>query len=320
VFKFIERVIVRVPHRISGFFEIVDSNNGKVITDPLKIGSRGAGFNVNAFGKTIITYKKNEGNDKSECLIFINNQEMNQKAETTYYIFNSVKSYIKNNVKVKIEHFFDLPVGCGYGASGSGALGTIFGLNTLFNLNLTSFECGKIAHVSEVVNKTGLGTVCGQLGGGLCILKEPGYPCRTERLNVPNNIIIICASLGKIQTKAILSDPELSTNIKEAGKIALNNINLNPNYKNFVKYSIDFVKKSNILKKLNLYEIKELMDELNSLKIIGASMNQLGESVYIFCKKNKINIVNDVLNKYSENFKRFILRIYNNKSILIEKS
>jgi pantoate kinase len=320
VFKFIERVIVRVPHRISGFFEIVDSIDGKRILDPMKIGSRGAGFNVNAFGKTLISYEKIEKDEKSKCSIFINEQKMNEKAETSYYIFNSVKEYIKCNVRLKIEHFFDLPVGCGYGASGSGALGTIFGLNTLFNLNLSSFECGKIAHIAEVINKTGLGTVCGQLGGGLCILKEPGYPCKTEQINVPKNVIIMCVSLGKIQTKAILSDPLLSTNIKKAGKIALKKINSNPNYKNFIKCSIDFVKKSNILEVLNLNEIKELMDELNSLKIIGASMNQLGQSVYIFCKEDKINLVNEILSKFNSKFKNYLLRIYNNKSICIEKS
>jgi pantoate kinase len=297
----------------------VDVIDGKKIQDPVKIGSRGAGFNVGAFGKTVISYKRLERYEKSQCSIFINEEELNENAETSYYIYNFVKQYINYNVKVKIEHFFDLPVGCGYGASGSGALGTIFGLNILFNLNLSSFECGKIAHVAEVINKTGLGTVCGLLGGGLSILKEAGYPCKTELLNVPKNIIIICASLGKIQTKDILSDPKLITKIKEAGRIALQNINSNPNYKNFVKCSIDFVKKSNILELLKLNEIKEIMNELNTLNIIGASMNQLGQSVFIFCKEEKLKLINEVLDKFNFKFKRSVLRIYTNKPILIEK-
>ena len=53
--KRIKKVIVEVPHRISGFFEIVDKINGVKIDDPEKIGSRGAGFCLSAKGKTEIS-------------------------------------------------------------------------------------------------------------------------------------------------------------------------------------------------------------------------------------------------------------------------
>ena len=47
-----KKIIVEVPHRISGFFEIVDEINGVMIEDPQKIGSRGSGFCLSAVGKT----------------------------------------------------------------------------------------------------------------------------------------------------------------------------------------------------------------------------------------------------------------------------
>ncbi len=222
---------------------------------------------------------------------------------------------IKDPVKVKIEHFFDLPVGCGYGASGSGALGTIFGLNKLFNLNLDDLENGKIAHIAEVVKKTGLGTVCGQLGRGLCLLKEPGYPCTYERLKSPNDLLVICGSFGAIQTKSILSDASLSSKIKRAGKIALNKLMLEPNYRNFIKVSFGFVEESEILNILHLDRIRELLNDLHKLDIIGASMNQLGRSVYIFCKKGKENEVLEVLNTYKPEILVFKLTINNKNTI-----
>jgi pantoate kinase len=320
VLKFTNRVAFSIPHRISGFFEIVDQINGKILENPVKIGSRGAGFNVNAFGKTVISYEILENDEDSQCLIYINGEELNENAETSFFIFKYVERYIKFRVKVKIEHSFELPVGCGYGASGSGALGTIFGLNKLFNLNLTFVKCGEIAHIAEVINKTGLGTVCGQIGGGLCILKEAGYPCKTKQLYVPQNIIVISASFGKIATKSILSDPVLNARIKEAGRDALDHILLNPNYKNFVECSMNFVKQSKIIELLKLDDLKALMHDLNKLEIIGASMNQLGRSIYVFCEEEKKKLVNEVLESFNTKVQKYILKIYTGDSITFEKT
>ncbi|MBA7478918.1 hypothetical protein ES708_02143 [subsurface metagenome] len=309
------KITVEVPHRISGFFEIVDKKNGNIINNPEQIGSRGAGFNVSGKGRTDLSFENLEKGKESYCTIYINEEKFDKKAETTCFIFDYVKKLIKVPVKVKIEHFFDLPVGCGYGASGSGALGTIFGLNKLFNLHLDDLENGKIAHIAEVVKKTGLGTVCGQLGRGLCILKEPGYPCTYERLKSPNDLLVICGSFGTILTKSILSDASLSSKIKRAGKIALNKLMLEPNYRNFIKVSFQFVEESEILNILHLDRIRELLNDLHKLDIIGASMNQLGRSIYIFCKKGKENEVLEVLNTYKPEILIFKLTINNRNTI-----
>ena len=313
------KIIVEVPHRISGFFEIVDKRNGISIVNPEKIGSRGAGFNVSGVGKTVISYKKLEKEEESQCSIYINEEKLDKKAETTYFIFDYIRKQIDYPVNVKIEHFFDLPVGCGYGASGSGALGTIFGLNKLLNLNLTNLESGRIAHIAEVVNKTGLGTVCGQLGRGLCVLKEPGYPCNHERLKSPNDLLVICGSFGTIKTKSILSDENLSSKIKQAGKFALKNLLLDFNYRNFIKVSNQFVEDTQIIEILNLDKTKDLLYDLYKLDIIGASMNQLGRSVYVFCKKGKEKEVFEVYNTYKPEIKTFELKINNNKTITFKE-
>ena len=309
------KIIVEVPHRISGFFEIVDKENGIPIKNPEKIGSRGAGFNVSGVGETVISCKKLEKDEEGQCSIYINEEKLDRKAETTYYIFNHIRKLIDYPINIKIEHFFDLPVGCGYGASGSGALGTIFGLNKLLNLNLTNLESGRIAHIAEVVNKTGLGTVCGQLGRGLSVLKEPGYPCNHERLKSPNDLLVICGSFGKIQTKSILSDENLSSNIKQAGKLALRALFSELNYRNFVKVSFQFVEDTQIMNVLNLKKVSDLLNDLWKLDIIGASMNQLGRSVYVFCKKGKEKDVFDIYNTYKPEIKIFTLTINDQRTI-----
>jgi len=310
-----DKIIVEVPHRISGFFEIVDKENGIPITNPEKIGSRGAGFNVSGVGETVISCKKLEKEEVNQCTIYINEEKLDRKAETTYFIYDYIKKLIDYPINVKIEHFFDLPVGCGYGASGSGALGTIFGLNKLLNLNLTNLESGRIAHIAEVVNKTGLGTVCGQLGRGLCVLKEPGYPCNHKRLKIPNDLLVICGSFGTIQTKSILSDTNLSSSINQAGKRALRGLLSELNYRNFVKVSFQFVKDTQIMNVLNLEKVSDLLNDLLKLDIIGASMNQLGRSVYAFCEKGKEKEVFETYNTYMPEIETFTLTINKEQTI-----
>jgi len=309
------KIIVEVPHRISGFFEIVDKKNGISIDNPERIGSRGAGFNVSGVGETVISYKNLDKEEESRCTIYINEEKFDKKAETTYFIFDYVKKLIDYPINIEIKHFFDLPVGCGYGASGSGALGTIFGLNKLLNLNLTNLESGRIAHIAEVVNKTGLGTICGQLGRGMCVLKEPGYPCNYERLKSPNDLLVICGSFGTIQTKSILSDEILSSKIKVAGKLALNRLLSEPNYRNFIKVSYQFVENTNIMEILNLDKTKDLINDLHKMEIIGASMNQLGRSVYTFCRKEKEKEAYEIFNTFKPEIKTFTLTINDQKTI-----
>ncbi|MHA1804294.1 MAG: pantoate kinase [Promethearchaeota archaeon] len=306
-----KEIIVEVPHRISGFFEIVDVHeNGTKITDPIKLGSRGAGFNLNAVGRTRIEVEELSREEETTCEIYINNNLINENAETTFFIFNHLKERMLFPVNIKIFHEFDLPVGCGYGASGSGALGSVHGLNELLKLNLTHFECGQIAHVAEVVNKTGLGTVCGMIARGLSILKEPGYPCVFETIKVPNNINVICGTFGKIATKSILSDPQLSKRIKKAGQLALKKLLQSPTIKTFIECSIEFVKNTHILEHLNLSETKALMEELNELDIMGASMNQLGRSVYAICHEDDKNSVINTFKSYLNPDEIHVLKIY----------
>ena len=70
--KKVKKVLVEVPHRISGFFEIVDEINGVKLTEPERIGSRGAGFCLSAVGKTEINIEKNKKTDEILIEIYIN--------------------------------------------------------------------------------------------------------------------------------------------------------------------------------------------------------------------------------------------------------
>jgi hypothetical protein len=66
---------------------------------------------------------------------------------------------------------------------------------------------------------------------------------------------------------------------------------------------------------LNLEKVSDLINDLWKLDIIGASMNQLGRSVYAFCKKGKEKEVFEIYNTYKPDIKTFKLTINNEQAL-----
>lgn len=297
-----DSITVLVPHRISGFFQIIESGGGIPVDDVSKVGSRGGGPSLTAYGRTTIEITDIlEPEESSECKIFINNKLSTSSAKTTFYVFSNIISLSNQPVKVNISHNFDLPIGSGYGASGCGAIGAAFGLNYLLNLGLTYNNAGRIAHVGEVMNKTGLGTVGGQLTGGLSITTRAGYPFELDRIIVPPNIKIICGSFGPIPTESIITHPDYKERIKSAGAWAMEEFLKKPTFQKFIEVSRKFVDKVGLLEGQGMELTKDLINSLNKLegKVYGASMNQLGRSVYCFCDESEEKNVLEIFNNFS---------------------
>jgi pantoate kinase len=291
------KVIVDVPHRISGFFEPVDVEMGRAVQDLARAGSRGGGPALTAFGHTSVELLPTSPSE-SRCRIFINEKEVNQEARTTAFVFQQFLDYLKSPVEVEIRHVFDLPIGCGYGASGAGAIGTAVGLTCVLGLPITLNQAGKIAHIAEVMNKTGLGTVGGQLFAGFNITTQAGFPFILDKLIVPPGTKIVCGTFGPVYTKTILGSWEWKEKIRRVGAKAFDALFTRPNIQNFMDVSRKFVMDVGMLEALHLDNVRDLMKDLNSLKIVGASMNQLGQSVYAICNDKQVPTVKKAFEKH----------------------
>ena len=297
------QITVLVPHRISGFFQIVESGGGRPVDDLSRIGSMGGGPSLSNHGKTIIKINKFlKPMEPSRCTITINGIESTKTAKTTFYVFSHYTSLIKHPVDIEIHHEYELPLGAGYGSSGCGAIGTSFGLNFLLNIGLSYNHAGRIAHIAEVMNKTGLGTVGGQLTGGISITTKAGFPFELDRIFCPPDIKIVCGSFGSIPTQSIISDPLHKSRIKEAGARAMNSLLKKPIFTEFIKISQQFVDEIRILEPADMEKVRELITDLNKLGVFGGSMNQLGKSVYCFCKVSEVKKVNEVFHSFSPSF------------------
>jgi pantoate kinase len=187
-----------------------------------------------------------------------------------------VERLAKGPVLVKTE--LEMPFGAGFGASGAGALGCAYALNSLFDLGLTANQAAAIAHEAEVMNRTGLGDVIAQNAGGLVVRLHPGAPGtgRIDRIPVPP-LPISYVVRGPISTKQVLSDEKLMAAVNAAGEAALKELLKRPTFANFLQLSRRFTMHSGLASDWALQAI-EAVEAAGGM----AGMIMLGDAVFAF--------------------------------------
>jgi pantoate kinase len=245
-----------VPSHITGFFA------AKRDDDPMKAGSIGCGMTLDLGATTTV-----EKADKTE--IFLNGHL--SEAPVSRYV---VERLARSPVRVKTQ--LDMPLGSGFGASGGGALGCAYALNSIFDLGLLANQAAAVAHAAEVVNKTGLGDVIAQNKGGLVVRLEPGAPGigMVDRIPVPP-LRIDYVVRGPISTREVLSDPAKMKEINKAGESAVKELLQRPTLEQFMRLSSRFTKQIDL-------GSPWVMDAIEAVESAGgmASMIMLGNAVF----------------------------------------
>jgi pantoate kinase len=252
------------PSHISGFFTIHDDKN------PSNKGSRGGGIVLDAGCITEVSIgTESPGRTRIE---------LNGRAEealTTRYVVERLAG--PSSVTVSTD--FDVPVGCGFGASAAGALSTALALNELLALDMTLNEVAQIAHCAEVANSTGLGDVIAETYGGVVIRKKPGAPGIGLIDRIPHrNERISYVALGEKLTKSVLAEggAELKRRINEAGKEALKALLQKPTLATFMHVSREFSLRIELIS-------DTCKDAIEAVAAEGkvASVAMLGEAVFV---------------------------------------
>jgi len=187
-----------------------------------------------------------------------------------------VERLARGPVRVKTQ--LQMPFGAGFGASGAGALGCAYALNSFFDLGLTANQAAAIAHEAEVMNRTGLGDVIAQNSGGLVVRLQPGAPGtgRIDRIPVPP-LPISYVVRGPISTKQVLSDEKVMTAVNAAGEAALKELLKRPTFTNFLQLSRRFTVQSGLASDWALQAI-EAVEAAGGM----AGMIMLGDAVFAF--------------------------------------
>lgn len=201
--------------------------------NPLKTGSVGVGFTVD---------KKVSVQVKSA----VKNRVIFNGKEISFPTVLTVLEKFKKTAEVSITS--SLPLGFGFGISGASALATSFATNKLFALNKSPLELAGIAHLAEIENKTGLGSVGTQLTGGFLVKNKPGIPVDATSLPFVGKKLYVVI-IDRLETPTILRSQYLLREINKFADLALEKIRKMENItlEEVIDISYIYAKKSRLI-------------------------------------------------------------------------
>ncbi|MEM3526336.1 MAG: hypothetical protein QXV37_02890 [Candidatus Jordarchaeaceae archaeon] len=291
------------PGHITTFFRICDKP-----IDPLLKGSKGAGFSIQ---HGVITTVRVTPSDHTSIEIFIDGEkgEAIVTQTTARLALDLALQKYEQEYNVKIMQEMQIPVGAGYGASGAAALSTALALNQALNLGLTKNNSAQLAHIAEVTHKTGLGDVIAQNRGGIEIRTKPGAPGYGQIDIIPStcNFVVVCGSVGKLETKEVLSNPEKRKRINEAGDKLVDELLKEASIDKLVLLSKKFTMQTGLASQTVINTISSLEDA----GFTYCSMVMLGQSVFCLVSEKESNDACSVFRECMPDGTIFVTKIDN---------
>jgi pantoate kinase len=256
------------PCQITGFFRIHDTPS-----DPLKIGSTGAGVNLQQGVTTSIRLRPAS---RTKLAISFNGRPLTHPVVSKAVVQEHLER-ASEKFRVNVSHEGILPMGCGYGTSGAGALSLSLALNRALGSHLSSVEAAQIAHKAEVKYKTGLGTVTSAFYGGLVIRTRPGAPGIAEIKKVipSSSLRVVSGAFGPISTAGVLTNTRLRRRINQCGSGLVSLQSKSPEAKTFINLSRRFADCLGIFSP----RIGEAIAQMQQRQITS-SMMMIGESLF----------------------------------------
>lgn len=280
-----KRVKSFCPAHVTLLFTICDAD-----PNPLKKGSRGIGFSIKTGTNTEVKFEEGSVN---EVEILIN--ERADPAPVSRYVVDTFLRKTEHHGKVLVHHGNVHEEKSGFGLSGAGALSAALALNEILECGLTRIECGQIAHEAEVINRTGLGDVIGQFYGGFEMRVKEGAPGigQIKKIELPVDTRIVCTSVGTLETRQILTNPQSRQKIITSGKEILEKLEQKSpmTLKQVFQNAKEFAGQTGLLPQ----ELDRVLRKLEQNGFENASMIMLGKSICCFTDRDSIARVEEII-------------------------
>ncbi|MFQ5762979.1 MAG: pantoate kinase [Candidatus Bathyarchaeia archaeon] len=254
------------PSHITGIFQICEHS------DPLRIGSRGAGVCLTRGVSTRVIAKRAV---KWKPQVKIDGRRI--PAGVSHEVVKLYADQAPHPCELLVEHKMEMPVGCGFGLSGASALSLSLALNEALSIGLSMMECAQMAHVAEINRKTGLGTVLAETFGGFEVRTKPGAPGIGSVMKVPAKpgCKVFSAHVGPLSTKRILRRPGISR-LAYSSKFLIDGLAAKPSVEEIMRCSRIFSDS------VNLYtqRLRRLKTALEARGVDSVTMNMFGEALF----------------------------------------
>ena len=178
-----------------------------------------------------------------------------------------------------LEQSMGVPVGYGFGASAAAAISAVYAAAAATGLRLAKRELAYYAHVADIVEKTGLGTVSVTYDGtGAGLITRAGAPGTSEFLNVeyPIETRIVSASLAPYKKSDAISRPDTVRRINELGDRARRRVAASPNLETLASEGERFSEGLGLMTP----EVRELVKLAKASGASYASQNMIGYAVH----------------------------------------
>src|SRR5256712_3175783 len=220
------------PCQITGFFRIHDG-----FKDANQIGSTGTGICVEQ-GVTTRVRLNSSSHPKDSILL---NGKPLARPVVSRIVLRKFRETV-GTFSAEVAHSSDLPVGCGYGTSGAGALSLAFATNEILGQPLKRVEAAQIAHVAEVEARTGLGTVASEFTGGVVVRLKAGAPGVgvTKRFMFGRGLRVVSGSFGPMRKTRVLGNASLSDRVNSCAENLVSRFLKQPTSERFAELSKRF--------------------------------------------------------------------------------
>ena len=232
------------------------------------------------------------------------NGHITNSAIVSEQVTHSFLSLAGGTHKVLAEHDFEVPIECGFGSSGAGALSLALALNEAFNVNLSRLKAAQIAHVAEIENKTGLGTVIAETFGGLEIRVKSGAPSvgKIKSIPISNGYVVACLNFGPTSTREILTDEAFRQRINRFGGTLVDELAKHPTLDSFMGFSRKFAEHLGVISK----KLRAVLQEADRAGLT-CSVAMLGETVFSIVKRDQVKEVHEIFSKHAPSERSVIM-------------
>lgn len=187
-----------------------------------------------------------------------------------------------------------VPVGCGFGASAAAAISGVYAAAEAIGLGLAKHELAYYAHVADIVEQTGLGTVSVTYDGtGAGVITHAGAPGISKFINVayPGETRIVTASLAPFRKSDAISRPDTVRRINELGDEALRRVKASPTLEALASEGERFSE----LLGLMTPEMRDLAKIAKASGASNASQNMIGYAVHALTTEARAEAVASAL-------------------------
>jgi len=263
------------PAAITNFFSVRYDPHAD--GDFSKAGATGGGYVLPRGVVTEAIVNGDGGKGKVEVIV---DGDLNYRATTTR---KAVELLFDDrgwpNGTLTLEQSMGVPVGYGFGASAAAAISAVYAAAAASGLRLAKRRLAYYAHVADIIERTGLGTVSVTYDGiGAGAITRPGAPGVSDFLNVdyPSDIRIVTASLAPFRKSDAISRPATVKKINALGETALMNLKRSPSFGTLASEGERFSEELGLMTP----QVKGLVELAKASGATHASQNMIGHAIH----------------------------------------